>query len=128
MDPMSYCRWSCDLHRSDLYVYESQEGWVSHVAGRRLNVDPPEEILAMDPDDLTQYVAHMRWLRSLEVDGDIPDSLWLDLSTIGEEADQHYVDATPGECLERLRALKVRGFNVPAHAIERLEVEAGGDS
>lgn len=37
---MSLCRWSCDSYRCDLYVYEGQDGYVTHVASGRY-VDPP---------------------------------------------------------------------------------------
>ena len=30
---MSYCRWSCDGFKSDVYVYESGEVWVVHIKG-----------------------------------------------------------------------------------------------
>ena len=33
---MSYCRWSTDNFRCDLYCYESARGFVTHVAGNRL--------------------------------------------------------------------------------------------
>lgn len=29
---MSYCRWSASDPRCDLYCYESEEGWTTHVA------------------------------------------------------------------------------------------------
>ena len=30
---MSYCRWSCDGFKSDVYVYESDAGYEIHVKG-----------------------------------------------------------------------------------------------
>lgn len=35
VDDVSYCRWSCDGHRSDVYVYEGGDGFVIHVACKR---------------------------------------------------------------------------------------------
>ena len=32
---MSYCRWSSMNHRCDVYAYESDDGFVVHVAKRR---------------------------------------------------------------------------------------------
>lgn len=126
---MSYCRWSCDYYRSDLYVFQSDRGWESYVAGRRINVDPPADLVDMPKGTAEAWVAAWTatsvWYASLKVDGQIPDALWLDLDTVGPEARAHYIDATPGECLDRLRALSAKGFNVPAHAIEMLEEEVG---
>ena len=38
---MSYCRWSSDDFRCDLYIYESAAGFVIHVAANRVEWDPP---------------------------------------------------------------------------------------
>ena len=125
---MSYCRWSSDFFRCDVYVYQSREGWVTHVAGRRLKDGPPEELLAMpsgtDEEWIAVHRAEMEWRKSLEDDaGEIPKERWFYLRDIGPEAGESYTDATPGECAARLRALKAKGFNVPDYAIEALEKE-----
>lgn len=125
---MSFCRWSSDYCRCDLYVYESDRGFESLVAGRRINVAPPADLLAMPRVTAEDWVAWLRaedaWYDGLKVDGEIPDELWLDLATIGPEAGGRWLDATAGECAQRLRSLKAKGFNVPDSAIESLEAEA----
>src|SRR6185369_2318044 len=41
---MSYCRWSSDDWRCDLYCYESEDGgWTTHVAGRKA-IDVPRSL------------------------------------------------------------------------------------
>lgn len=37
---MSYCRWSSDDFKSDVYVYESQAGWITHVKDGTGYADP----------------------------------------------------------------------------------------
>jgi hypothetical protein len=38
---MSYCRWSCDDFRSDVYTYAHIDGtWTTHVAGQTRNGVP----------------------------------------------------------------------------------------
>lgn len=42
---MSYCRWSSDGFRCDLYCYEDVSGgWTTHVAGNKVVGDIPEEL------------------------------------------------------------------------------------
>ena len=73
---MAYCRWSdCDV-----YVYESEQGWETHVAGQRIFNGP------------------------------------INLMYAGES----FVDATPGECADRLALLKGIGFDVPEDVIDEL--------
>src|SRR5574337_1224384 len=38
---MSYCRHSTDDFHSDVYTYESREGWITHVAANRLIFEEP---------------------------------------------------------------------------------------
>jgi hypothetical protein len=40
---MSYCRWSSDNWRCPLYCYESDSGYVTHVAANKVVGDIPEE-------------------------------------------------------------------------------------
>lgn len=126
---MSFCRWSSDFYRSDLYVYESDRGFESHVAGRRIKADPPSEVLEMPEESVEEQVAKMiagdRWYASLKDSiGEIPEGMWLDLSDVGAEAGESYCDKTAGGCAARLRSLRAKGFNVPDGVIEALEEEA----
>lgn len=50
---MSYCRWSSDDFRCDLYVYEAGDGVTIHVAAKRHDIrdadlPPPMELAAVD--------------------------------------------------------------------------------
>src|SRR5690348_8302216 len=83
---MSYCRWSSDGFRSDVYVYESvYDCWTVHVAGRRrIGLDT----LPQDPYDL---------LANCKSKEDIPEN-WQDIY-------RAYHDA--------LRALPMEDINLP---------------
>lgn len=50
---MSYCRWSSDNWKCDLYCYESVHGgYYTHVAGNRIVGDVPEIDWRASPDDI----------------------------------------------------------------------------
>ena len=140
---MSYCRFSSDNFRCDVYVHESvYGGWQTHVASRR-------RALPVVPDFPPEWVPMFggRWVRDIR-DTIYPSrahkaasrlvwwlwtqwhkvSMWsvrtwptrkINLPGAGES----FVDDTPGECAQRLRELKSRGFFVPDHAIRLLEIE-----
>jgi hypothetical protein len=140
---MSYCRWSTDLFRCDVYVYESDEGWVTHVAGRKLKHSVPPEIDAMPQTTFKEswardraYAAWRDTLPSdevpvsyLQADGTTRDGLWRSPKDSEYEdlpepwAGETYVDATPGACADRLEVLRGRGFQVPQSAIDSLRAE-----
>jgi len=68
---MSYCRFSCDDGKSDVYVYEIAAGWVTHVAshrivGRRVPIGGPH-----DGETFTDHSAGacLRRLLNLSSDG-----------------------------------------------------------
>lgn len=125
---MSYCRFSSDIYRSDVYVYESNSGWEVYVASRKLAVEVPDKLDAMPCSTPQEWVAVSlaahAWRRSLEDEsGDIPDRLWVSLGELGEEAGQSYVTDSPGECAELLRQLQAKGFRIPDGVIDVLEEE-----
>jgi hypothetical protein len=116
---MSYCRWSSDDFKSDVYTYAHVDGsWTTHVAGRRrvgLDTLPEnpysrEALNRADWKDL--YKAYHAKLQSLEfVDIDLPH--------VGET----FKDASPQECADTLRMLKGLGYHVPDGVIEALDDE-----
>lgn len=130
---MSYCRWSSDFGECDVYVYEDANGWVTHVARRRLKHKVPEHIKSMFPVEFSndwtyrymEYVkAESEWRRSLPGPGDdIADSEYIDLE--GPYAGESFYDATPQECAERLEDIRQSGLNVPQYAIDALREEYG---
>lgn len=119
---MSYCRWSSDGFRSDVYVYaDVSGGWTTHVAGsRRLNLDtlPPDpyeglwETGKLPADFNERSRAYYNALELLPFeDIDLPD------------AGKSFNHSTPQECAANLQRLKNAGFHVPDGVIETLENE-----
>lgn len=104
---MSYCRFSSDQFRSDVYVYDHVGGWVQiHVAGNRLTSNEPR------PTD--------SWGEEM--------SAWLDRAkrepiTL-DHAGEEFQFNDHGEAADMLVTLRVLGYYVPQYAIEGLRAAA----
>lgn len=97
---MSYCRFSSDNFKSDVYVYaDIAGGWTTHVAHSRLTKP---------------------W------NGSCDDALLeLRFKPIGLPMDgQMFNDPTPSACADRLRELRQMGYHVPQFAIDHLMQDA----
>jgi hypothetical protein len=118
---MSYCRWSCDNWKSDVYVYESADGFVTHVAVNKIvgTVPAVPHIL-----DLTEGRISLDDYRRASVKA----SRFLDRckrAPLGLPSDgKTFIDATPDECAETLLRLRAEGYHVPQYAIDELHEEA----
>lgn len=123
---MSYVRWSCDDHRSDVYVYEHyQGGYVTHVAGRRYVGECPRmpqlaDIPVMEGAERTAAIS--AWVEANKV-----QRAWLTqaaLEDIGLPHDgESFVDATRSGLLVRLLNLRAVGYRVPAFVFDRIRWE-----
>ena len=120
---MSYCRWSTDNFRSDVYVYEdSRGGWTTHVAVRR-RVGPrlPDAPLSLLRRDTR--LRRLVW-RAWRAAADTSLSL-CPLVRIGGPVDgKTFNDPTARECAMTLARLIVAGYRVPDGVIENLLEEA----
>lgn len=108
---MSYCRWSdCDV-----YVYaDASGGWTTHVAGRRNAAGKPPPLDWTSTETLlASYQAMIQWSK------DHTDMVDIDLPNAGKS----FNDPTPGQCADRLEALRAEGFDVPQYAIDALREE-----
>jgi hypothetical protein len=121
---MSYCRWSSDDFQCDVYVYEDVAGcWTTHIASRRRHI--PDDVLASFPvvdenDFMSWHVRHRAVMDWLSETKDHAQLITLDhMPSSGET----FHDDTPGECADRLEALRAEGFNVPQYAIDSLREE-----
>lgn len=104
---MAYCRWSdCDV-----YVYLSQDGWTTHVAGRRnVSGKPPSFDFTSAETLVTSIVFRQEWSRQNTT-----------LQPIGLPEDGNsYCHDTPGECADNLLLLKNMGYDVPQDVIDTL--------
>jgi hypothetical protein len=111
---MSYCRFSSDDWRSDLYVYQCSLGWQIDIAGSRHDPMPPR-ITAdkTDPDE---------WLRQYNAQRTAMDKAgraYIDLPHAGGD----FLCGTPGDCADTVAMLKELGYNVPDGVIEALREE-----
>lgn len=116
---MSYCRFSSDNWHSDVYVYEDEVGWRTHVATRRYVGDIPREPdwgLLADPGK------HEQWMRE-------HNAVMKFLDTAGHEdiklpyAGESFSDPTAETCRDRLLLLRSLGYHVPQDALDVLAEE-----
>lgn len=141
---MSYCRFSSDNWRSDVYVYEHcGGGFTTHVAGRK-RIFPPipdipmrwmprfggtfdrESRTVIYPSGTHKMAAGVlfgAWARWHQL------SMWsvgiIPLRDIGLPHDgAAFSDETAQECIERLEMLRAIGYHVPKSALAALREEA----
>ena len=113
---MSYCRFSSDDPRSDIYCHEADAGYVIHVAKTRAVIDAP----------LPPRVPHHQIYAWLARDREVRDLLSkAPRPAIGLAHDgETFTDATAAECADRLEYLRALGYHVPQYAIDSLREEA----
>jgi hypothetical protein len=124
---MSYCRWSSDGFKCDVYVYEDvYGGYTCHVASRKIvnaheaphcptlyDYDSFNEGKTSDEDMddfMSKHRAYMEWLKTGAVREDI--GLEYDGKTFNVE--------TATEMGNSLKMMKDMGYQVPDYAIESL--------
>jgi hypothetical protein len=121
---MSYCRWSSDQFKSDIYCYESDHGFVIHVAAARLVSDRPRPERKADAVSMDDP----NWVQ-LSLEDWHAFSAWCDAARREpiklEHAGEQFVEATACECADRLRQLRELGYYVPQYALDALDEEAG---
>ena len=113
---MSYCRWSSDNWRCDLYCYEDVSGgFTTHVAGNRVVGEIPAEppLVLPLPDDWAQQ--HSRVMAFLSTAERRPIGLPHD----GES----YNDPDLQSFLERVTSLRADGYNVPDYVFDEIRAE-----
>lgn len=116
---MSYCRWSSDSFRSDVYVYGSDAGFVTHVAMTRHvladDAQAPSLQLLIDGKTDEWVAANKAWHQILEAADAVPIE--------HPDAGASFIDNTPGECADTLERLAQQGFRVPEGVIADLRAE-----
>lgn len=141
---MSYCRFSSDNWKSDIYCYEHcYGGFITHVAGnRRAFPAIPDIPLGWVPrfgavwskSDLKVAYPSKWHHHASKFCLDIwciwhSLHMWsvgiVPLKPIGLPHDgESFSDETPDECADRMESLRLMGYHVPQHAIDRLREEA----
>lgn len=117
---MSYCRFSCDDFRSDVYVYGNTDGgYTIHVAAQRTVFAEPLPPQAPEGD---LDAAADRMVKVMEI---AARSTAEPLASALAGAAFH--DASANDCAERLEGLRAAGLHVPQHAIVQLRKDARTD-
>ena len=113
---MSYCRFSSDNWKSDVYAYRDCGGnYVVHVAARRINGVVPmlPNVLKVGADVLAEAVSQQR--------------IFIDTCTrseIGLKYDgEHFEAETLPELRDILLMLRAEGYSVPNGALAEIEDE-----
>ena len=110
---MSYCRWSSDDWKCDLYCYYSVCGnYITHVAGRK-HVGVPEN--PHTPMDKEYWLFHEKQMKFLDT---------AEVQDIGLPYDgEHFSDPDLTSFLERVNCLKETGYHVSMWVLESIEEE-----
>lgn len=116
---MSYCRWSSDNWKCDVYCYEDvRGGWTTHVASLKRIGEIPKYSFPKDGSNeererfACEYKAHHEALDKTEL---VP----IDGPCDGET----FNDSTLEEFRDRLTALKDAGYHVPNWVFETIDEE-----
>jgi len=117
---MSFCRWSSDNFKSDLYIYESYDGYSVNVASRKIVEELPP---LYEPD---YYNINEEEVRKLSESMKAQDDA-IDICTrvdIGLPYDgKSFSLDTAQECVDLVKHLIEIGYRVPDGVIEALEEE-----
>ena len=121
---MSLCRWSSNDYQCDVYVYGSDVGWMTHVAGRRYVFTQPLPPVVELPRGFTDDQFEAWWERQQTVQAMLnPDTMvGIGLPHDGES----FTDPTADGCADRLEALQCAGYRVPQRAIDALRGDRTG--
>ena len=112
---MSYCRFSCDNWKSDIYAYESERGYEIHVAGNRHVGDIPP-LLEWSEENHEQWFA-----RYQEQMGAIRNAT---ITPIGLPFDgESFTYGDLEDFYDALLELRAVGYHVPDHAIDAVDDE-----
>lgn len=118
---MSYCRWSSDNWKSDVYVYEDVGGgWTIHVAGNK-TIEPAPTVPALGS------VSNEEWLAAHKVQMAFLNTAprkSIGLSHDGQSFNEDDIPTT----ISRLLELRSMGYHVPEYALESLRDELTAES
>lgn len=102
---MSYCRFSSDDFRSDVYVYQGDGYWAVHVASSRLRFTAPIPA----PVDIADIEG---WLERHRIVAQMCKEAATEPIGLPQDGASFYLDS-PGEAADRLQELAEAGYHVP---------------
>ena len=113
---MSYCRWSSDNWKCDLYCYEYCEGgWTTHVASNRIVGDVPQVLNLLTADRDEWVASHKAACAFL----DTAEHQEIGLPYDGET----FNDPTLEAFRDRLMHLRYLGYNFPNYMLQTIDDE-----
>ena len=114
---MSFCRWSDDDYRCNIYAYESDcGGYCVHVARKKPLFNEPLPPAAKD-------TAADEWFqRRVKVNQMVREAGWADIG-LSRDGESYSLDSL-SDVLELLESLKEEGYNVPDYVINTLRDDA----
>lgn len=117
---MSYCRWSTDSHRCDVYAYEDHTGFYAvHVAGNRIPDDAPREVYPSDWKDKTQFDLYFETHKKLqEYLGDC-ERYSIGLPSDGQTFKPKTLKAFKALMIE----LRKQGYHFPSYVLATIDEE-----
>jgi hypothetical protein len=116
---MSYCRWSSEDYRCDLYCYETGSQFVTEVASHRIVGDLPHLGDYPSGGDLE---AHRRWIAIDEEQMRIVRTLPRAPIGLPHDGASIWVD-TLGQFRATLLMLRAEGYRFPDHVLAEVERE-----
>lgn len=117
-----YCRWSTDDFQCDLYCYESEGGFETHVAANRIHwkiaLPPPADFEFFKNGNFKRGAMRTPIQRLVEVMRLMNNEENFERKDIGLAYDgRTFVDKTPEEWHATLLLLKAAGYKFPYHLI-----------
>ena len=109
---MSYCRWSSDDFSCDIYCYESEVGYMIHVASHRVVGDIPKLPVWSKENYAEWSKSYHKQVRFIETSKREP----INLPCAGKT----FCLDNAADCAYKLIELKDMGYNVPQYAIDSL--------
>ena len=108
---MSFCRWSTDDFRCDLYCYHSDDGYITHVRKSRPTFKRPL------PPEVPMLENLAGWLERYKIVGEMcREAEW---TPIGLAHDgKSFCNSTAFGFLETLNVLRDVGYHFPEHVID----------
>lgn len=117
---MSYCRFSSDNWKSDIYCYESDMGIVINVAATKIDNIPEMPLWGV--------VSAEEYMEALRLQHDYMDKREAQRRQIGLPYDgEYFLYGSYQQAYEKLVELKSLGYHVPEYAIENMKEDADNE-
>lgn len=120
---MSYCRWSTDNFKCDIYAYESDAGFVIHIASYKIVGEPPAVDIKLLMKENSTKEDQQEYIRQSKI-----NSAWMNKCErvpIGLPYDgESYTLDTAQEFYDKMIELREVGYRFPDYVLEVIKEEA----